>query len=165
MSANSLRFAQRLGDGAGEEGVEESVPGDVGADLHVAEDHGDRNEATEVHGGKKSTSGGRMSGHRKIHHYLPAPPLVVACGKLVREGDGLALQKDDEIGMLLDGTKEAESNIQNMLFYDVTNGLARRSWARNEGAEFAIKREMERASNLKVTLPNLADDDLIDSLF
>ncbi len=68
-------------------------------------------------------------------------------------------------GMLLDGSQEAESNIRNMLFYDVTNGLARRSWARNQGAEFAIKREMERASNLKVTLPNLADDDLIDSLF
>jgi len=68
-------------------------------------------------------------------------------------------------GMLLDGSKEAESNLRNMLFYDVTNGLARRSWARNSGAEFAINREMEHASNLKVTMPNHADDDLIDSLF
>jgi len=68
-------------------------------------------------------------------------------------------------GMLLDGSQEAESNLRNMLFYDVTNGLARRSWARNSGAEFAVKREMERSSNLKVTMPNHADDDLIDSLF
>jgi len=68
-------------------------------------------------------------------------------------------------GMLLDGSQEAESNIDNMLFYDVTNGLARRSWARNSGAEVAVKREMDRVSNLTVTLPYHAADDLIDSLF
>jgi len=68
-------------------------------------------------------------------------------------------------GMLLDGSQEAESNLRNMLFYDVTNGLARRSWARNSGAEFAVKREMRRASNLVITMPNPSDDDLIDSLF
>jgi len=68
-------------------------------------------------------------------------------------------------GMLLDGSKEAESNLRNMLFYDVTNGLARRSWARNPGAEFAVKREMLRSSNLVITMPNSSDEDLIDSLF
>ena len=68
-------------------------------------------------------------------------------------------------GMLLDGTAEADKRIKNMLFYDVNNGISRRSWARNEGAIFAIKREMERTPNLKVTVPNLVDDDLLEGLF
>jgi urocanate hydratase len=68
-------------------------------------------------------------------------------------------------GMLLDGTEEANDNIKNMLFYDVNNGIARRSWARNDEAVFAIKREMERTPQLKVTLPNIVDDQLLDSFF
>ena len=68
-------------------------------------------------------------------------------------------------GMLLDGTPEAEARLKSMLFYDVNNGIARRSWARNEEALFAIKREMERSPNLKVTIPNLVDDHLLDNLF
>tara|TARA_R110002094_G_scaffold70011_1_gene78797 strand:+ start:2363 stop:4360 length:1998 start_codon:yes stop_codon:yes gene_type:complete len=68
-------------------------------------------------------------------------------------------------GMLLDGTKEAEVRLKSMLFYDVNNGIARRSWARNDGAIFAIKREMERSPNLKVTLPNLVNDELLNDLF
>ena len=68
-------------------------------------------------------------------------------------------------GMLLDGTTEAEEKLKNMLFYDVNNGLARRSWARNDEAIFAIKREMARTPNLKVTLPNLVEDNLLKDLF
>ncbi|WKD86011.1 Urocanate hydratase [Polaribacter huanghezhanensis] len=68
-------------------------------------------------------------------------------------------------GMLLDGTKEAEERLKSMLFYDVNNGIARRSWARNNEAIFAIKREMERSPNLKVTLPNLVNDELLNNLF
>ena len=68
-------------------------------------------------------------------------------------------------GMLLDGTKEAEKKLKNMLFYDVNNGIARRSWARNDEAIFAIKREMERTPNLKVTLPNLVNENLLKDLF
>jgi urocanate hydratase len=67
-------------------------------------------------------------------------------------------------GMLLDGTVEASEKLKSMLFFDVNNGIARRSWARNENALFAIKREMERTKNLKVTLPNLVDDQTIESL-
>ena len=48
-----------------------------------------------------------------------------------------------------------------MLFWDVNNGIARRSWARNDGARFAIEREMARTPGLKVTLPNIADDSLV----
>lgn len=63
-------------------------------------------------------------------------------------------------GMVLDGTKEASKRLESMLFWDVNNGISRRSWARNEGAIFAIKRAMETQPLLKVTLPNLVDDDL-----
>ena len=67
-------------------------------------------------------------------------------------------------GMLLDGSADAERRLKGMLFWDVNNGIARRSWARNPGAVFAIKRAMEANPALKVTLPNYADDQLIDSL-
>jgi len=65
-------------------------------------------------------------------------------------------------GMVIDGSDAAANNIKNMLFWDVNNGIARRSWARNDEAIFAIKRAMDENPQLKVTLPNLADDDLIN---
>ena len=65
-------------------------------------------------------------------------------------------------GMVLDGSKEASKRIESMLFWDVNNGISRRSWARNEGAIFAIKRAMESQPLLKVTLPNLVDDALFE---
>ncbi|WP_411029921.1 urocanate hydratase [Spongiimicrobium sp. 3-5] len=68
-------------------------------------------------------------------------------------------------GMVLDGSEEASRRLQSMLFYDVNNGISRRSWARNKEALFAIKREMERTPDLKVTLPNLVEDGLLDNLF
>lgn len=64
-------------------------------------------------------------------------------------------------GMLLDGTKEADEKLQNMLFWDVNNGIARRNWARNKGAIFAIKRAMKINPLLKVTLPNFVDEELL----
>ncbi|WP_299398356.1 urocanate hydratase [uncultured Gelidibacter sp.] len=67
-------------------------------------------------------------------------------------------------GMVLDGSKEAERRLKSMLFWDVNNGISRRSWARNEEAIFAIKRAMEAEPNLKVTLPNLVDADLLNSI-
>ena len=67
-------------------------------------------------------------------------------------------------GMLLDGSDAAQRNLQQMLFWDVNNGIARRSWARNDEALFAIKREMDRTPLLQVTLPNLADDAFIENL-
>ena len=64
-------------------------------------------------------------------------------------------------GMVIDGSEDSDRHIREMLFWDVNNGIARRSWARNEGARFAIEREMARTPGLRVTLPNLADDELI----
>ncbi|MEM6515611.1 MAG: urocanate hydratase [Bacteroidota bacterium] len=65
-------------------------------------------------------------------------------------------------GMVLDGSKEAERRLESMLFWDVNNGISRRNWARNEGAIFAIKRAMEHEPKLKVTIPNVVDDHLLD---
>jgi len=68
-------------------------------------------------------------------------------------------------GMVIDGSEDAERHIKEMLHWDVNNGIARRSWARNSGAEDAIKREMQRTPNLVVTLPNHVDDNIIEELF
>ena len=64
-------------------------------------------------------------------------------------------------GMVIDGSEDSDRHIREMLFWDVNNGIARRSWARNDGARFAIEREMARTPGLKVTLPNNADDSLV----
>ena len=68
-------------------------------------------------------------------------------------------------GMVLDGSETTAERIRNMLFYDVNNGIARRSWARNNEAIFAIKREMERTKTLKVTLPHSVEKSILDTLF
>ena len=80
---------------------------------------------------------------------------VVGWGEVINGG----------FGMLLDGSKEAEENIRNMLFFDVNNGIARRSWARNNEALFTVQREMQKNPLLKVTLPNIADDNLLNKIF
>lgn len=67
-------------------------------------------------------------------------------------------------GLVLDGSTDADRRLKSMLFWDVNNGIARRSWARNKEALFAIKREMERTPELKVTIPNLVDDSLLEGL-
>lgn len=68
-------------------------------------------------------------------------------------------------GMVLDGTDQAAEKLKNMLFYDVNNGIARRSWARNREADFAIRREMDRTPGLKVTLPSTLNEEVLKSLF
>ena len=68
-------------------------------------------------------------------------------------------------GMVVDGSDASERHIREMLFWDVNNGISRRSWARNAGSMDAIRREMERTPDLKVTLPEMVDDDLIRQAF
>lgn len=65
-------------------------------------------------------------------------------------------------GMVVDGSEDSDRHIRQMLFWDVNNGITRRSWARNEGAMFAIEREQERTPELHVTMPNLVDDEVIN---
>lgn len=67
-------------------------------------------------------------------------------------------------GMLLDGSEDSDRNLKMMLHWDVNNGIARRNWARNENAIFAIKRAMEAEPLLKVTLPNLVDESILNNL-
>lgn len=67
-------------------------------------------------------------------------------------------------GMVLDGSEACDQRIRQMLFWDVNNGITRRSWARNKGSMDAISREMERTPHFKVTLPNPVDDELIDNI-
>ena len=67
-------------------------------------------------------------------------------------------------GLVLDGSANAENRLNKMLFWDVNNGIARRSWARNEPAVIAIKRAMDNEPSLKVTVPNYADPHLINNL-
>lgn len=68
-------------------------------------------------------------------------------------------------GMLIDGTEDSARRLKAMLYWDVNNGIARRSWARNPGALFAIKRAMEENETLRITIPNIVDDDIIEKLF
>ena len=67
-------------------------------------------------------------------------------------------------GLVLDGSVDADRRLKSMLLWDVNNGIARRSWARNPEAIFAIKREMARTPGLKVTLPNIVDDEVMEGL-
>ena len=68
-------------------------------------------------------------------------------------------------GLLIDGSEDSEKKLLSMLDWDVNNGISRRAWARNDGAIFAIKRAMDENPKLTVTLPTIADDTLIDSVY
>jgi urocanate hydratase len=67
-------------------------------------------------------------------------------------------------GLVLDGSDEAERRLSQMLFWDVNNGIARRAWARNDEALFAIKRELSRSPQLQITLPTIVDQSILDAL-
>ncbi|MDD4148395.1 MAG: urocanate hydratase [Bacteroidales bacterium] len=68
-------------------------------------------------------------------------------------------------GMVLDGSSDSERRLKMMLYWDVNNGISRRNWARNEGAIFAAKRAMEQNPQLKITIPQIAEDNIINELF
>jgi urocanate hydratase len=67
-------------------------------------------------------------------------------------------------GMIIDGSEKSDENIKSMISWDVNNGIARRSWARNKGAKFAINRAMERDSNLEITVSNLVNESILDNM-
>ena len=68
-------------------------------------------------------------------------------------------------GMVIDGSAESQRHIEEMLLWDVNNGIARRSWARNEGAISAVRRQMAKTPGLTVTLPSIASDEVIEQAF
>lgn len=140
--------------------------GDIGP-VVLGRDHHDVSgtdspyrETSNIHDGSKFTAD--MAIHNVIGDSFRGATWVS-----IHNGGGVGWGEvmNGGFGMLLDGTKEAEERLKSMLFFDVNNGIARRSWARNDEALFAIKREMERTPNLKVTLPNLVNNTLLENLF
>ena len=80
-------------------------------------------------------------------------------------GTGIGNAVNGGFGMVLDGSDDSDRRLRSMLFWDVNNGISRRAWARNDGALFAIKRAMAACPELHVTLPNFAEDALIEKMF
>jgi len=140
--------------------------GDISAPIVLGRDHHDVSgtdspfrETSNIYDGSKFTAD--MAIHNVIGDGFRGATWVS-----IHNGGGVGWGEviNGGFGMLLDGSAEASSKLKQLLFYDVNNGIARRSWARNDEALFAIKREMERSPQLKVTLPHLVDDRLLDEL-
>lgn len=141
--------------------------GDVTAPIVIGRDHHDVSgtdspyrETSNIYDGSQFTAD--MAIHNVIGDSFRGATWVS-----IHNGGGVGWGEviNGGFGLLLDGSSEAGKRLESMLFYDVNNGIARRSWARNKEARFAIEREMERTPNLKVTLPHLVDKDIMDSLF
>lgn len=140
--------------------------GEISAPIVLGRDHHDVSgtdspyrETSNIYDGSKFTAD--MAIHNVIGDSFRGATWVS-----IHNGGGVGWGEvmNGGFGMLLDGSVEAEVRLKKMLFFDVNNGIARRSWARNEEALFAIKREMDRTPNLKVTLPNMVEDELLDEI-
>tara|TARA_R110001592_G_scaffold307299_3_gene581096 strand:+ start:140920 stop:142920 length:2001 start_codon:yes stop_codon:yes gene_type:complete len=141
--------------------------GEISAPIVLGRDHHDVSgtdspyrETSNIYDGSQFTAD--MSIHNVIGDSFRGATWVS-----IHNGGGVGWGEvsNGGFGMLLDGTPEAKSRLEKMLFYDVNNGIARRSWARNDHARFAIEREMKRSPNLKVTLAQSVEDNLIEDLF
>lgn len=141
--------------------------GEISAPVVLGRDHHDVSgtdspyrETSNIYDGSKFTSD--MAIHNVIGDSFRGATWVS-----IHNGGGVGWGEviNGGFGMLLDGSKDAERNLLDMLHFDVNNGIARRSWARNQEAIFAIKREMERTPLLKVTIPEIADQEKLDQLF
>ena len=141
--------------------------GEISAPIVLGRDHHDVSgtdspyrETSNIYDGSKFTAD--MAIHNVIGDSFRGATWVS-----IHNGGGVGWGEvtNGGFGMLLDGTEETQKKLQNMLFYDVNNGIARRSWARNKEALYAVKREMERTPELKVTIPEIVKDELLDSLY
>jgi len=141
--------------------------GDISAPIVLGRDHHDTGgtdspyrETSNIYDGSKFTA------DMAIHNVL-GDSFRGASWVSIHNGGGVGWGEviNGGFGLLLDGSTEADRRLEKMLFFDVNNGIARRSWGRNEGAIFAIKREMARQPEIKVTLPQLVDDQLLQHLF
>ncbi len=133
----------------------------LGRDHHdVSATDSPYRETSNIHDGSKFTAD--MAIHNVIGDSFRGATWVS-----IHNGGGVGWGEviNGGFGLLLDGTSQAEKNLKNMIFYDVNNGIARRSWARNKEAIFAIKKEMKRSPDLEVTLPNSVDEKLLKTLF
>ncbi|MCP4975133.1 MAG: urocanate hydratase [Maribacter sp.] len=141
--------------------------GEISAPVVLGRDHHDVSgtdspfrETSNIYDGSKFTAD--MAIHNVIGDSFRGATWVS-----IHNGGGVGWGEviNGGFGMVLDGSEDATRRLKSMLFYDVNNGISRRSWARNEEALFAIKREMERTPELEVTLPNLVKDELLNNLF
>lgn len=141
--------------------------GDITAPVVLGRDHHDVSGTDSPY---RETSniydGSRFTADMAIHNVI-GDSFRGATWVSIHNGGGVGWGEviNGGFGLLLDGTEEADKRLKKMLFYDVNNGIARRSWARNKEALFAIKREMGRSPDLKITLPNLVDDGCLEGLF
>ncbi len=140
--------------------------GEISAPIVLGRDHHDVSgtdspyrETSNIYDGSQFTAD--MATHNVIGDAMRGATWVslhngggVGWGEVINGG----------FGLVIDGTDDARRRLEKMLLWDVNNGIARRSWARNEGAIFAIEREMERTPTLRVTLPNVADRDMIEKI-
>ncbi len=140
--------------------------GDITAPIVLGRDHHDVSgtdspyrETSNIYDGSQFTAD--MAVHNVIGDSFRGATWVS-----IHNGGGVGWGEviNGGFGMVIDGSEESARHIREMLLWDVNNGIARRSWSRNPGAIFAIKREMERTPGLKVTLPNLVDDKILDSI-
>ncbi|PHI21107.1 urocanate hydratase [Lewinellaceae bacterium SD302] len=140
--------------------------GEISAPIVLGRDHHDVSGTDSPY---RETSniydGSRFTADMAVHNVI-GDSFRGATWVSIHNGGGVGWGEvmNGGFGLLLDGSAAAARKLDSMLFFDVNNGIARRSWARNEEALFAIKREMERSPGLKVTLPNLADDELIGKI-
>ncbi|SFB85908.1 urocanate hydratase [Flagellimonas taeanensis] len=141
--------------------------GEIGAPVVLGRDHHDVSgtdspfrETSNIYDGSKFTAD--MAIHNVIGDSFRGATWVS-----IHNGGGVGWGEviNGGFGMVLDGSEEASNRLKKMLFYDVNNGISRRSWARNKEALFAIQREMDRTPNLRVTLPNLVEPNILDDLF
>jgi len=141
--------------------------GDIRAAVVLGRDHHDVSGTDSPY---RETSnirdGSRYTADMAIHNVI-GDSFRGASWVSIHNGGGVGWGEviNGGFGLVLDGTEEADARLQNMLFFDVNNGIARRSWARNPEALFAIRREMKRRPGLKVTLPETVEDDVLQALF
>jgi urocanate hydratase len=140
--------------------------GEISAPIVLGRDHHDVSGTDSPY---RETSniydGSRFTADMAIHNVI-GDSFRGATWVSIHNGGGVGWGEviNGGFGMVLDGSDLADMQLRAMLFYDVNNGIARRSWARNDEALFAIKREMERSPGLEVTLPEIVDDELLDNL-
>jgi urocanate hydratase len=140
--------------------------GEISAPIVLGRDHHDVSGTDSPY---RETSniydGSRFTADMAIHNVI-GDSFRGATWVSIHNGGGVGWGEviNGGFGLLLDGSEHASQQLKNMLFFDVNNGIARRGWARNPGAEEAIKREMKRTPELHVTLPNHVSENLLKDL-
>ena len=140
--------------------------GEISAPIVLGRDHHDVSGTDSPY---RETSniydGSRFTGDMAIHNVI-GDSFRGATWVSIHNGGGVGWGEviNGGFGLVLDGSQEADRKLKSMLFYDVNNGIARRAWARNSGSMEAIQREMDRSQGLKVTVPNLVDEEVLSQL-